>query len=176
MFSQASTLCSLPPTNGQQDNQQMVDKPPPFTDRLDAALAMHDMSNPTFAALVNPNSGQQLVNRWRARGRVGRDSEKRVAALLPKVNMEWLQDGVGDREKFTPTPAESSRSFDAPPSYATRLPPSILAKAVRVMEADEALHGKNPPLKHAILLLQYCDRIAGGEEVADLVAEISNEG
>jgi hypothetical protein len=150
----------------------MVDAAP-FSHRLDAALAMNGLSNRDFAALINPHTGQQTVNGWRRRGRVGAQSVKRVRALLPKTNFDWLQEGVGEPERFNGV-AESSPNYDVRQSYSTRLPPSILAQAVRVVEVEEHVNGPNPPLRHAIMLLTYADRIGSGEEVADLIAEITD--
>jgi len=173
MFSDQSTACSLLPTNGKQDNQQMVDFVPPFTDRLDAALAMNRMTNVEFAAHFGQN-GQQLVNRWRSRGKIGQPSVPKVRDLLRRTNIDWLQEGRGEPERFTGL-AESSPTYDVRQSYAARLDPSILAKAVEVMDADEYRNGKYPRLKYAVLLLHTCDRLAAGEKQSELIAALYEE-
>jgi hypothetical protein len=173
MLSSKSTLCALNLTDGTLDNQQMVDDPnkEAFRRRLAAALTKNGYDNASFAAVWGPK-GQQKVSAWKKRGKIGQESVAEVRELLRCTNMEWLQEGIGEPERVTVT-------YDAPPrnegrqSYSTRLPPAILAQAVRVMDAEEHLNGKNPPLKHAILLLQYCDRVAAGESVADLIAELT---
>lgn len=173
MFSRVSTHRSLQPTDGRPDNKQMIDDPKraAFQHRLDAALQMNGYTNATFAALWGPN-GQQKVSAWRRRGRIGQESVAEVRELLKRTSMDWLQEGIGEPERVSVS--EPVRQYrDDRQSYAARLPPAILAQAVRVMEAEEHLNGRNPPLKHAILLLQYCDRIAAGEQVADLIAELS---
>jgi hypothetical protein len=157
----------LQPTSGKQDNQQMIDVAP-FTARLDAALAMHRMDNPTFAANFGP-TGQQLVNRWRKRGRIGQPSVAKVRDLLPRTNIDWLQEGVGEPERLSGV-AEHSRSYDVRQSYEARLDLHTLAKAVRVMTADEDANTRYSPLMHATRLLEYYDRLASGERESDLIA------
>lgn len=140
----------------------------PFTARLDAALAMNRMDNATFASHFGP-TGQQKVNRWRSRGKIGQPSVAQVRDLLPKTNIDWLQEGVGEPERLTGVP-ESSRSNDVRQSYETRLDLHTLAKAVRVMSADEDENGRYNPLLHATRLLEYYDRLARGERESDLIA------
>jgi hypothetical protein len=173
MFSHKSTLCALNPADGALDNQQIVDDPKKeaFRRRFAAALTKNGYDNASFAAVWGPK-GQQKVHAWKRRGRIGQESVSEVRELLSRTNMEWLQDGIGEPERFT-TAVEPSLKIDDSRSYSARLPAVILAQAVRVMEAEEHLNGRNPPLKHAILLLQYCDRIAAGESVADLIAELT---
>jgi hypothetical protein len=170
MFSYESTACSLQPTNGKQDNQQMIDAAP-FEARLDAALALHNMENAEFAAHFGP-TGQQLVNRWRARGRIGTPSIPKVRDLLHRTNIDWLQEGIGEPERFTSV-AEPSPSYDVRPSYAARLDLPTLAKAVRVMSVDESQNGVYSPLLHAIRLLGYYDRLATGEPESSLLVEVA---
>jgi hypothetical protein len=171
MFSRTSTVCSLQPTNGKQDNQQMIDVVP-FDARLDAALALHHMGNADFAAHFGP-TGQQLVNRWRARGRIGTPSIPKVRELLHRTNIDWLQEGVGEPERFNPA-AEPSHSHDVRPSYAARLDVPTLAKAVRIMSVDESQNGLYSPLLHAIRLLGYYDRLATGELESALLVEVAS--
>lgn len=168
-------MCSLLPTSGAPDNQQMV-YAPPFTDRLDAALAMNGLDNATFASHFgkDPQGGQSIVNRWRSRNRVGGKSLPRVRELLPKTSMEWLQEGIGEPERFRAS-AERSHINDVRQSYVTRLDPRILAQAVRVVSADEHVNGQYPPLKHAILLLETCDRLEAGERVTDMIARFFDD-
>lgn len=151
----------------------MIEPVAPFTDRLDAALAMNRLSNREFADHFGPQ-GQQLVNRWRARGRIGQPSVPKVRDLLRKTNIDWLQEGRGEPERLS-TVTESSPTYDVRQSYAARLDPSILAKAVEVMDADEHLNGKYPRLKYAVLLLRTCDRLAAGERQSELIAALYEE-
>lgn len=143
----------------------------PFNARLDAALALNSMGNAEFAAHFGP-TGQQLVNRWRARGRIGTPSIPRVRDLLHRTNIDWLQEGVGEPERFNSV-AEPSPSYDVPPSYAARLDLPTLAKAVRVMSVDESRNGVYSPLLHAIRLLGYYDRLADGELESALLVEVA---
>ena len=140
----------------------------PFAARLDAALAMNGMDNASFAAHFGP-TGQQTVNRWRKRGKIGQPSAGKVRDLLPRTNIDWLQEGRGDPERLISEPAHS-RSHDVRQSYETRLDLHTLAKAVRVMSADEDQNGRYSPLMHATRLLEYYDRIAVGERESDLIA------
>jgi len=147
----------------------MVDSVP-FTDRLDAALAMNGLDNATFAAHFGP-AGQQAVNGWRKRGRIGQPSVAKARLALPLTNMDWLQEGIGSPERLSGV-AEPSRNYDSRQSYAARLDPHILAKALGVMDADETRNGRYSPLKRATLVLSLCDRIAAGEKQHDLIAAI----
>lgn len=67
-----------------------------FNERLDWALALHEMDNAAFAKAVGP-TGQQTVNRWRVRGKIGGPSLPAVRNILPRINTEWLQEGIGER-------------------------------------------------------------------------------
>jgi len=140
----------------------------PFSARLDAALAMNRMDNAMFAAFFGP-TGQQKVNGWRRRGRIGQPSVAHVRDLLPRTNIDWLQEGIGDPERLTGV-AESSRNYDVRQSYEARLDLHTLAKAVRVMTADEDANSRYSPLMHATRLLEYYDRLAQGERESDLIA------
>lgn len=151
----------------------MVDSPD-FSDRLDAALAMNGLDNPTFAAYFGP-TGQQLINGWRRRGKVGQPSYKRVREILALTSMDWLQEGVGSPERLVSGVAEPVRNYDVRQSYAARLDVHILAKALGVMDADETRNGRYSPLKRATLVLSLCDRIAAGEKQHDLIAAIFND-
>jgi hypothetical protein len=162
-----STGCLLRPTSGKQDNQQMIDAVP-FSARLDAALAMNRMDNATFATFFGP-TGQQKVNGWRRRGRIGQPSVAQVRDVLPRTNIDWLQEGIGDPERLTGG-AESSRTYDVRQSYEARLDLHTLAKAVRVMTADEDANSRYSPLMHATRLLEYYDRLAQGDSESDLIA------
>lgn len=169
MFSVRSTYCSLFPMNGTGENQQMVDTPT-FSDRLDAALAMNGLDNAGFASFFG-ESGQQTVNRWRARGRVGGPSFAKVRDILRNTSMDWLQEGIGEPERLN----ASSTDYlvrDLRQSYAARLDVHILAKAVRVMAADTYKHGAYPPLKHATRLMGYYERLEKGAQQADLIAQV----
>lgn len=150
----------------------MVDSPS-FSDRLDAALAMHGLDNATFAAYFGP-TGQQLINGWRRRDRLGSPSIKRVREILPLTSMDWLIDGVGSPERLIVN-AEPVRNYDLRQSYAARLDAHILAKALGVMDADESRNGRYSPLKRATLVLSLCDRLAAGEKQHDLIAAIFND-
>jgi hypothetical protein len=92
-----------------------------------------------------------------------------VRDLLPRTNIDWLQEGVGEPERLTGV-AEPSRTYDVRQSYELRLDLHTLAKAVRVMSADEDGNGRYSPLMHATRLLEYYDRLASGERESDLIA------
>lgn len=81
----------------------------------------------------------------------------------------WMD---SDPEAFS-SAAESSRNYDYRQSRATRPTPAILAEAVKVIEIDEAVNGTYPPLKHAELLLELCDRLAAGEDAMRLIATMT---
>lgn len=70
---------------------------------------------------------------------------------------------------------EQSATYDYRQSRAARPTASILAEAVRVIEVDEVVNGKYPPLKHAELLLEVCDRLAAGEDAIELIAQITKQ-
>lgn len=142
----------------------------PFSARLDAALAMNGLDNATFAAHFGPN-GQQKVYGWRVRERIGQPSVAKVRDLLPRTNIDWLQEGVGEPERFSAA-TEPSRNYQLPASYAARLDLPTLAKAVRVMTADEEENGAYSPLLHATRLLEYYDQLAAGEKASTLLAKV----
>ena len=60
----------------------MVDTPD-FRDRWEIALKMNGVENPWVAEQLGPTPqhGQSLINRWKSRGGIGRQTERRVAAL-----------------------------------------------------------------------------------------------
>lgn len=60
-------------------------------------------------------------------------------------------------------------------SRAARPTPAILAEAVKVLDIDETVNGKYPPLKHAELLLEVCDRLAAGDDALVLIAQITKQ-
>lgn len=70
---------------------------------------------------------------------------------------------------------ESSPTYDYRQSRAARPTAAILATAVSVMEADETVNGPYPPLKHAELLLELCDRLAAGDDAMTLVAQATKQ-
>jgi hypothetical protein len=70
---------------------------------------------------------------------------------------------------------ESPATYDYRQSRAARPTAAILAQAVGVIEVDEEVNGKYPPLKHAELLLEVCDRLAAGEAAMTLIAQITKE-
>jgi len=81
----------------------------------------------------------------------------------------WLDT---DSEGFS-TVADSGAAYDYRQSRAMRPSASILAEAVKVLDVDETVNGKYPPLKHAELLLEVCDRLAAGEDAMTLIAQIT---
>lgn len=167
MFTDKSTVWGLPPTDGKSENKHMVDSLT-FSERLDLALALNGLDNKAFASHFG-HGGQQMVNRWRSRGRVGQPSVPMVRSILPRTNMDWLQEGVGEPE----LPPEPLRVRDFGQSYAARLDPVILAEAVKVLSYDEAQGGPLPHLKYATLLLELYDKLAAGEDALALMAQLA---
>jgi hypothetical protein len=74
---------------------------PDFSARLNMALERQGLSNADFAAKLG-HTGQQKINRWRARGQVGGPTLRLVRAILSKTSMEWLNEGTGSPEPFPP--------------------------------------------------------------------------
>lgn len=79
-----------------------------------------------------------------------------------------------DPEAFSSV-REPSQNYDYRQSRAARPEAAILAEAVKVMGIDEDVNGPYPPLKHAELLLELCDRIAAGESSMKLVAQATKQ-
>jgi len=53
------------------------------------------MDRAAFARKLGQN-GQQNVNNWLKRGKVGQSSAAQVRELLPRASIDWLNDGIGD--------------------------------------------------------------------------------
>lgn len=106
------------------ENNSVSAEPLPFSKRWDMALEMNGLDNPKMAVLLGPH-GHQNINGWKNRGHVGSPSERKVASLLPKTNMTWLQYGEGSPERFT-VADESSLRGDERHSYAARIDPAII--------------------------------------------------
>lgn len=140
-----------------------------FARRLDYALEVCRLSNRDFAAKVDPERGQQIVNNWRKRGRIGWPSVGLVSEILGgQINMVWLNEGTG-----TPGPppdvlrtVETARMFavaadaeeqtiremiadgalrpaTAASSQPARIDPGKLAESVRFLEQQFALWGRD---------------------------------
>lgn len=164
-----STGWGLLPTDGQGDHLHMVDD---FPTRLKKALADNGLDNARLAPLLGPR-GQQLLNAWRKRGRVGMKSEAAVAGLLPRTNMTWLQHGTGERTQGgTPSHSvnEPKANYDTG-SLAARLDSGILAQALAVLDADEEASGEYDYPNRADALLRYYDELAAGGDALSLVAK-----
>lgn len=84
-------------------------------------------------------------------------------------------DGWMDSDPQSFSRADEQSPSDYRHSRAARPTAAILAEAVGVIEADEAVNGTYPPLKHAELLLELCDRIAAGESAMVLLAKVTKE-
>ena len=179
-----STHCSLRPTDGYADNKQMVDTPD-FRDRWEIALKMNGVENPWVAEQLGPTPqhGQSLINRWKSRGRIGGGrSERRVAELLPKTNIAWLQynDGQPDRiNPFEPQPT------DARPSHLLRPDPAMLVSAYSTTLYGLGMYGdgrQDLNLHDMLDAIRLCDVYAllakhggglpGGESSLELKAVI----
>lgn len=182
MVTQRSTVRLLPPTNGRPDNKQMVDIPE-FTDRLNHALRMNGLENADFAKLLGEN-GQQNINAWKNRGKVGSQSWRKVSDLLPKTNMEWLQYGEGSPERVTQQPAESSRNHDLRQDRSVRPIPEMLSSAYQYALIGLGLYAEGRDLNLALLpdAVLLCDVYAliasgggslpGGQESPELRATV----
>jgi hypothetical protein len=150
----------------------MIDMPD-FNDRLDYALSMHGVNNAWLAAQFGP-TGQQTVRGWRDRGRVGGPSLRRVRDLLPKTNIDWLQDNVGEPELLSRL-AESSPTYDARQSPPARRDASILVQALKIVDADEALNGVFSWEKRAEILLDLCAKLEAGEDATILGMKLTHQ-
>lgn len=87
----------------------MVDLPN-FSARLDFALTLHGLDNSTFAEKFDPD-GQQKVHNWRKRGRIGQQSVPTARKALPRIRMEWLNEGDGDPIESSP-PSEKAEALE----------------------------------------------------------------
>lgn len=173
-----STPWGLFPTNGAGDDCRMGT----FSERLDQALADNGLTNADLARALDP-SGQQKINKWRERNRVGMQSEKRVAELLPATNMHWLQHGIGDRlrsnalgdaEGTTPRSVnEPGRNYDVRQSLAARLDRVILAEALKALSIDEDVGGPYGLQTRADALIDFYDQLAAGADLAVLMARVT---
>ncbi|MUV13545.1 hypothetical protein [Noviluteimonas gilva] len=146
-----------------------------FSSRLDAALAMNGLTNVTFAGLLGPN-GQQLVYQWRSRGKIGAPSIPRVRSLLPRTNIDWLQEGHGPAERVS-TDLNHPQPNGPKGSRIARLDVHMLSQALGVLEA---LEFKLKPEKLRVLdaatrLRDFYERLSAGEMMADLIAQIFND-
>jgi hypothetical protein len=150
----------------------MVDAPS-FDERLDHALRMHGVTNAWLASQFGP-TGQQTVRGWRDRGRVGTPSIRRVRELLPRTNIDWLQDGVGEPELLR-NAAESSLITHAQASPPARRDVSILTQALKLVETDEALNGVFGWERKAEILLDVCARLDAGEDPAVLGMRLTHQ-
>lgn len=138
MFSVKSTLCALLPTDGQGDNKHMIDSPD-FRARWEMALAMNGVDNAWVAEQLG-HTGQSLINRWKNRGRIGGgESERTVARLLPKTNMEWLQFGDGEPGRINPF--EPQPNHDQRHSQLLRPDPAMLVSAYSIALYGLGMYG-----------------------------------
>jgi hypothetical protein len=101
---------------------------------------------------------------------IGSKSARLLEAAFAKPD-GWMDH---DAEAFSGF-GESSRNHDYRQSRAARPTAPILAEAIRVMTADEEINGHYPPLKHAELLLELCDRLAAGADSMTLIAQITKQ-
>lgn len=103
-----------------------------------------------------------------------RNIGSRSARLLESVFQRpdgWMDTDPEAFSRVNETPA----TYDYRQSRAARPTAAILAEAVRVMEIDEAVNGPYPPLRHAELLLELCDRLAAGDDAMTLVAQATKQ-
>lgn len=160
----------------------MVDMPK-FSDRLAHALRMNGLDNAEFAKLLGEN-GQQNINAWKNRGKVGSQSWRKVSDLLPKTDMEWLQYGEGSPERVTQQAAESSRNHDLRQDRSVRPIPEMLSSAYQYALIGLGLYAEGRDLNLALLpdAVLLCDVYAliaagggslpGGQESPELRATI----
>jgi hypothetical protein len=194
MISRRSTFRLLPPTNGRRDNQQMVDentrkalarkaRSDAFKARWEIALKMNGLENAQVANELG-ESGQQNINGWKGRGRIGSQSERRVAEIFSKTNMEWLQYGDGSPERVSQHSAESSRNHDFRQDRSVRPIPEMLSSAYQYALIGLGLYAEGRDLNLALLpdAVLLCDVYAliatgggslpGGQESSELRATI----
>lgn len=143
------------------DHSRMIKKHE-FSLRLDAALTREGIDNKTFAAALGPN-GQQLVNRWRARGRVGVKSLDKVRRILTRTNLDWLNSGVGvaTRDDGVINNDQGMRTE----SQIDDVDTLILSRAELWVRAEEYAGLQYQPMTRARRILALCDviRADGGE-------------
>lgn len=99
---------------------------------------------------------------------IGHDMAREIETAFKKPR-GWLDNDP----ELVSDPNESSRNVHGGQSYAARLDAAILAQAVGVVEADEAVNGPYPPLTQAELLLELYAKIEAGERPMELVAKLT---
>lgn len=146
----------------------MVDKAAKdaFKARLAHALEMNGLDNAAFARQIGEN-GQQNINGWKARARIGVQSERRVTEILSRTNMEWLQHGIGSPERVT-RPAEPSPNYDVRQARSVRPVPEMLSAAYQY-----ALYGMERYVERRDLRLVFVSEAA---ILCDVYALIANGG
>lgn len=100
----------------------MVEPAQKFEDRLQIMLSACCLTRPQLARLIHPEHGQQLIQGWIKRGRIGQKSAGKVRDVT-RVSMDWLNDGIGDpfpngytcwaRDPNDPDPREVEQSIQA---------------------------------------------------------------
>jgi hypothetical protein len=106
-----------------------------FAARFQQALAANNMARKDFAKHFGPN-GQQIVNAWLRRGRIGQPSVPTVRALLPRTDMDWLNEGI-ERGRVREFFLEDSVPYSEPASQPVRLDREILHEALTLLMYDE---------------------------------------
>lgn len=129
--------------------------------QVGVALRIGKDKNQIYQWLLEPNE-------TRARN-VGSKSARHLEAAFGKSE-GWMDSDPEAFNDFT----ESSQN-DYRQSRAARPTAAILAKAVSIMAVDEEVNGVYPPLKHAELLLELCDRLAAGEDAMKLIAYMTRQ-
>lgn len=146
----------------------MVDERAQFEARLAQALRLNGLDNAQFANLIGEN-GQQNIRAWKDRGRIGSRSERRVAEILAKTSMEWLQYGKGmpEREPVSRTP-ESSQNHYFRQDRSVRPVPEMISSAYQY-----ALYGLGRYAEGKDLNLAF---VSGASILCDVYALIANGG
>lgn len=150
-----------------------------FSARLDAALAREGIENRDFALSLPPN-GQQLVNRWRARGRVGVKSLDRVRRILTRTNLDWLNSGLGNPARDDSMNAGVQESGRTSQIYESES--LLLSRAEHWVRVEEYAGVQYQPVTRARRILALCDviRADGGdlspEHIIELVHAARLEG
>jgi hypothetical protein len=106
-----------------------------FAARFYRALEISGVERKEFAKHFGP-AGQQIINGWLKRGRIGQPSVPTVRALLPLVDMVWLNEGVlsGSRtENFSHGLQKESQ----PQSQFVSLDRDTLHEALTLLVYDE---------------------------------------